>query len=120
MKDERNKENFRLGRLHFHIQWGFMGFAHWEEGLDRRQRAMALAGGPVMSLLVALLLGVLSLLISQSEVRQFVGWIATLSFIQFILTMTPLTYPRWTGGYSGFPSDGLQLIRIAKEFKKAS
>ncbi|WP_238538287.1 hypothetical protein [Virgibacillus halodenitrificans] len=87
-----------------------MGFAHWEEGLDRRQRAMALAGGPVMSLLVALLLGVLSLLISQSEVRQFVGWTATLSFIQFMLTMTPLTYPRWTGGYSGFPSDGLQLI----------
>lgn len=33
--NENNKENFRLGRLHFHIKWGYVGYAHWGEGLKR-------------------------------------------------------------------------------------
>ncbi len=27
---EHNKENFRLGRLHSHISWSFIGFAYWD------------------------------------------------------------------------------------------
>src|SRR5699024_5124578 len=65
MRDKNNKENFRLGRLHFHIQWSFTGFTYWEEGLGKRQSAIALVGGPLMSLVLAILFTSLSLLVSQ-------------------------------------------------------
>lgn len=110
-----NKENFKLGRLHFHIQWSFAGFAHWGKGLDKRQRAVALAGGPIMSLLLVLLFWLFASLVSQSELRQLINWTVTYNLIQFIITIIPITYPRWMGGYNGLPSDGLQLLRLLRE-----
>lgn len=110
-----NKENFQLGRLHFHIQGSLSGFAQWEKGLDKRQRAVALAGGPIMSLLLVLLFGLLVSLISQSEVRQLMNWALMFNIIQFTGTIIPITYPRWMGGFSGLPSDGLQLLRLLRE-----
>src|SRR5699024_12611352 len=112
MRDKNNKENFILGRLHFDIQWSFTGFTYWEEVLGKRQSAIAHVGGPLMSLVLAILFTSLSLLVSQGVVQQFASWTAIFTFIQFLGTIIPLTYPGWMGGYSGFPSDGLQLIRI--------
>src|SRR5699024_2367325 len=120
MRAKNNKENIRLGRLHFHIQSSFTGFTYWKEGLGKRQSAIALVGGPLMSLVLAILFTSLSLLVSQGVVQQFASWTAIFTFIQFLGTIIPLTYPGWMGGYSGFPSDGLQLIRIVKKIKKES
>lgn len=110
-----NKENFKLGRLHFHIQWALSGFAQWGKGLDKRQRAVALVGGPIMSLLLALLFGLLAPLVSQGELRQLMNWTTAYNLIQFIVTIIPITYPRWMGGFNGLPSDGLQLLRLLRE-----
>lgn len=113
-RGENNKENFKIGRLHFHIQWSFAGFAHWGKGLTRKQRVAALAGGPIMSLLLVFLFSFLASSLSQNEIRALMNGAATYSLIQFVMTVIPITYPRWMGGYSGFPSDGLQLLRLFK------
>ncbi|WP_246202560.1 hypothetical protein [Virgibacillus doumboii] len=68
-----------------------------------------------MSLLLALLFGVIALIVSQSELRSLLGWTATFNFIQFFATMIPVKYPRWMGGYNGLPSDGLQLLQVLKD-----
>lgn len=113
-RGNENKENFRIKRLHFHIKWSYVGFAHWEENLNKRQTAVALAGGPMMSLLLVFLFGLIVILVPQGDVRS-IFWGATIfCFIQFIVTIIPITYPRWWGGYSGHPSDGLQLLRLLK------
>src|SRR5699024_4231478 len=120
MRDKNNKENFRLGRLHFHIQWSFTGFTYWEEGLGKRQSAIALVGGPLMSLLLDIFFTSLSLLVSQGVVQPLASERAVFTFIQCLGTMLPLTYRGWMGGYSVFPSDGLQLMRTVKKIKKES
>src|SRR5699024_11092159 len=117
MRDKNNKENFRLGRLHFHIQWSFTGFTYLEEGLGKLQIAIALVGCPFMLLLLAIFFMSLSLLVSYVVVYLFASWSYIFTFIQFLVSIVPLTYPCWMGGYSCFPSDGLQLIRIVNKIK---
>ena len=114
MKNKNNKENFSIGRIHFHIQWSYIGFVYWDKDLSKRQKAVALAGGPFMSLLLALIFGIITL-VYDGELQTFFGWITTFNFIQFIVTIIPVTYPRWMGGYNGLQSDGLQLIRVLKD-----
>lgn len=113
-KNEKNKENFKIGKLHFHIIWSYTGFAYWDAGLNKRQKVAALAGGPLMSLLLTLLLGWLTIITSQSQLHQLFFGPMIFNLFQFIWTIIPVKYPRWMGGYSGFKSDGLQLLRILK------
>lgn len=110
-----NKENFQIGRLHFHIQWAFMGYAYWGSGLNRRQRVAALAGGPIMSLLLALLFWFVSTFVSQGELLQLLQTTTICCSIPFIMTAMPMTYPSFAGGLKRFPSDGLQLLRLLRE-----
>lgn len=113
-KNEKNKENFRIGKLHFHIIWSYTGFAYWDARLNRRQKVAAFAGGPLMSLLLTLLFGWLSIITSQSAFHQLFFGSTIFNLFQFICTIIPVKYPRWMGGYSGSKSDGLQLLRILK------
>lgn len=114
-KSEDNKENFKVGRLHFHIIWSYVGFAYWKKELNKRQRVITIAGGPLMSLLLALLFGWLTIITSQSQFYHLF-WLSTISnTLQFISTIIPVKYPRWMVGYSGFKSDGLQLLRILRD-----
>lgn len=53
MKGEDNKENFNFGRLHFHIRWSYIEDVYWDTELDKRLKVIALAGGSLMSLLLA-------------------------------------------------------------------
>ncbi len=101
--------------MHFHIQWSYVGFVYWDEQLNIRQNAAAIVGGPLMSLLLALLFGLMTYIIPQNELRTLFGWTATFNCIQFVITIIPITYPRWMGRYSGLPSDGLQLRQILKK-----
>lgn len=112
--DENNKENFRLGRFHFHIKWGYVGFAHWGEGLNKWQSTTALAGGPIMSLFLVLLFELLASLINQNGLSQLLILSKVVCLSQFIFTIIPVTYPRWMGGLGGYPSDGLQLLRVLR------
>ena len=115
MKNKNNKENFNLGRMHFHIQWSYIGFAYWSKDLNKRQKAFALAGGPIMSLLLTVVFGYLSFFEYEVMLRQLFGWTAIYNVIQFFVTIIPIKYPRWMGAYHGFPSDGLQLIQVLKD-----
>lgn len=111
--NEKNRENFRLGRLHFHIIWSFIGYCHWGKELNKQQRVIALAGGPAMSLLLTLLCLSLTFITSHGDLRSLLWSTTILNFLQFLFTIVPITYPRWTG-YSGHPSDGLQLLRLLR------
>lgn len=51
-RGKENKENFHIGRLHFHIQYAFSGFCKWGTGLNRRQRFISLIGGPLLSFIM--------------------------------------------------------------------
>ncbi|WP_239984632.1 hypothetical protein [Lentibacillus sediminis] len=112
--DENNKEDFRIGRLHFHIIWGYEGYTHWGDGLNKWQSSAALAGGPIMSLFLVLFFELLAFLINQNELSQLFTLSKVVCLIQFIFTMIPITYPRWIKGLGGFPSDGLQLLRVLR------
>src|SRR5699024_10656647 len=114
--DKNNNENFRLDISHFHIQCSFTGFTYWEEGLGKRQSAIALLGGPLMSLVLAILFTSLSLLVSQGVVQQFASWTAIFTFIQFLGTIIPLTYPGWMVGCRGFLVYGLHLFASVRRF----
>src|SRR5699024_6033108 len=84
--NEDNKENFSLGRLHFHIQWGFVGFTHWGKGLNKWKCAVAIAGGPIMSLLLVILIELLAWFINQEELGQLFSLSKVVCFSQFIFT----------------------------------
>lgn len=116
-KSERNKEDFRLGRLHFHIIWSYVGFAYFDSNLTKRQKALALAGGPFVSLILAVLFGWLTFVTSHSYIQSLFWWATLFNSLQFIATMVPIKYPRWMGGYGGYQSDGLQLLRLIKDSK---
>ncbi|WP_317935236.1 site-2 protease family protein [Sporosarcina aquimarina] len=114
-KSERNKENFRVGRLHFHILWSYVGFAYWQSELSRRQKAASLAGGPFVSLLLTIIFGWLAVVTPENFVQPLFWWTTIFNFSQVVVTVIPVTYPKWMGRYSGFQSDGLQLYRLLKE-----
>ncbi|WP_301107503.1 hypothetical protein [Sporosarcina sp.] len=113
-KSEKNIENFRLGRLHFHIVYSFAGFVYWEGNLNKRQRAAALAGGPVMSLTLVFVFAGMAMSVSHGDFRSFFWGASIANLIQFVSTVIPVTYPRWMGSYAGHKSDGLQLWQLLK------
>ncbi|SET80159.1 hypothetical protein SAMN05421676_108114 [Salinibacillus kushneri] len=113
-RNEENKENIRLGRLHFHIYWSYIGFVDWEGKLNKRQRASALAGGPIMSLLLIFLFGLIAMLVPQGDLRSFLWGATIFNCLNFVATIIPITYPRWMGAYNGHPSDGLLLLRLLR------
>lgn len=113
-RNKENKENFKIGRLHFHIYWSYEGFVDWEDKLNLCQRAFALAGGPIMSLLLVFLFGIIAMLIPQGDLHSFFVGTTIVYLFQFIATIIPITYPRWMGAFNGLPSDGLQLLRLLK------
>lgn len=113
--DIQNKENFSIGRLHFCIRWSYVGCCAWRGCLGRRQNIIVSAGGPIASLLLALLCGGLIMLVQQGEWRSFLLGVAIFNFIQFFVTVIPVTYPHWMGPYGGIPSDGLQIVRLLRQ-----
>ncbi|MFB9973985.1 hypothetical protein FPQ10_06915 [Allobacillus sp. SKP2-8] len=113
-RNKENKENFRIGRLHFHINWSYVGFVAWEGRLKKHQKAVALAGGPIMSLALVFLFGLIAVLVPLDDLRSFFWGATIFNLIQFIATVIPITYPRWMGAYNGHPSDGLQLLQLVK------
>jgi len=113
--DEKNMENFRLGRLHFHINWSYIGYCYWGSELNKQQRICTLLGGPAMSLLISVACFLFAFVISTGDLHSLLRGTAMLNLFQFIITIIPITYPRWMSGYSRQPSDGMQLLRLIKE-----
>lgn len=104
-----------LGRLDFrlhglplpHQTW--IGWAHWDETAPPRRQALALAGGPVASLISAgaCLAGALA---AGGAARIILAALAFDATAQLTSTSLPVRYPAFSGQYAGHASDGF-LIR---------
>ncbi|MBU9719837.1 MULTISPECIES: hypothetical protein [Bacillaceae] len=112
---EENKENFKIGRFHFHIHWSYFGFCRWPSRLTKGQKFAAMAGGPLMSLFLVILFFLLLQEVPQGELYRLIQGIVIFNAMNFLVTAIPMTYPRWLGSYAGHPSDGLQLLRLFRE-----
>ncbi|WP_223703155.1 hypothetical protein [Sutcliffiella deserti] len=113
---DKNHPNFSMGRLHFYINWAYFGFCSWDATLDKRQKIAALAGGPIVSLLLACIFGKIMIGLPQGELRSVLLGIAIFNIFSFLVTAIPMNYPRWWRPYQGRPSDGLQLLRLLREY----
>ncbi|WP_173106086.1 hypothetical protein [Bacillus sp. KH172YL63] len=111
------REQVKLGRMHFHIIWSYSGYCSWDGSLSNRRKLAALAGGPLMSLLIASICGWLSVMTPDGALFSILRGTAIFSTIQFFLTACPMTYPGWMKGYGGLPSDGMQMVRLIKKFQ---
>ncbi|TYS68129.1 hypothetical protein FZC76_10300 [Sutcliffiella horikoshii] len=114
-RNKENKENFRIGRFRFHIHWSYVGFAEWRGELNKRQRIVALAGGPLMSLLLVFLFAGIAYSLPPSDLSAFFWGVCNINLGMVVWTVIPITYPRWMGPYYGHPSDGLQLLRLLRK-----
>jgi hypothetical protein len=110
---ETNKETFRLGRIRYHIKWGFAGMCYSKTpyNMTKFQKIATSAGGPFVSLLTA---GIFLILFqydfSNSVVRYFLIGMFWMNLLQFICTVIPVVYPKWMGAYSGMASDGYRIF----------
>ncbi len=48
-------------------------------------------------------------------IRELMNITMIFTSIQFLLTIIPIHYPSWYGGYGGRSSDGYQALQIVKE-----
>lgn len=117
--DDSNKESFRIGRIHFHIRWGFVGFCFYikESGeMTKRQVIIFCLCGPLMSLILSLFFIILLFLYHPQGVLDYIiTGMAMFSFVQFMMTIIPIEYPAWMNGYGGTPSDGHQIVGALKD-----
>lgn len=106
-----------LGRLDFrlhglplpHQTW--VGWAHWDENAPPRRQALALAGGPVASLLSAgaCVAGALE---SGGTARVILAALAIDAAGQLTSTSLPVRYPAFSGQYAGHGSDGFMIRQL--------
>lgn len=94
---------------------GSAGFCYFEGQMTRRQYAVFSLAGPVASLLVCLITGIV--LIHAGDWAAFVLWgVAFSTATQFLGTIIPVRYPSWLGNsYAGLASDGYCVVQILRE-----
>lgn len=113
--NKENKQNFSIGRLHFHIRWSHFGYCTWDGSLNKQQRIFSLAGGPVMSFLLVCLFVFLKQEISQVFMSSIINGVVLCNIFIFVSSVMPFPYPRWAGPLRNYPSDGLQLLRLLRD-----
>lgn len=113
---ESNKEDFRIGRMHVHIQLAYYGFCIVSNKGDftKVRNVLFLAGGPLFTLLLAIAAPFISTELTHSGIKNFLNGIFFANFTMFIFTSVPVIYPNWLKPYAGRPSDGYQLLQILK------
>jgi len=80
------------------------------------RRACFFLGGPIASLLLALLFGGLAL--SSTRPGPWPITLAMIPLFQFLLTILPWTFPPGIGAMAGMPSDGLYVLRLILHARK--
>lgn len=117
--DSSNQKTFSIGRMDFHIKWAYFGFC--SVGDDQRltafQRIVIAAGGPIVSLLVALVSFIFLFLDLHHEIKNLLTAIVIFNLWQFICTAIPIVYPSWWRPYSGMPADGHRVVKAWKDYK---
>jgi hypothetical protein len=120
---ETARPTLRVGRLLLFFSpsltrpmWGFTGSCEFhddDQSLSRLRKALILLGGPIASLatLMALAIG-LVLLPGIHLLKLFAYAACGAALVGVVITLVPVTYPRWMFDYGGLPSDGLQVMRL--------
>lgn len=109
------RARFSAGRIDFRLHGlplphqAWIGWARWDENASPRRHALALAGGPLASLLSA------AALYGGALATGGVGRVALLALAvdatcQLTSTSVPVRYPAFSGQYAGHGSDAY-LIR---------
>ncbi len=81
--------------------------------LSRKTRLATLAGGPLASLvLIVILLGLRSL-VADEVFREYLKFMYHWTLVGFFLTALPLTYPSWLGEVRY--SDGRQILHLLQQ-----
>jgi hypothetical protein len=97
---------------------GFAGYCYWSvDSITPRQHILTLAGGPIASALLALLLWQAAVHVDFGGAALLLQWAAVAALIQFLVTAIPIRYPRWWGGYDGMASDGYKILRLLRPLR---
>lgn len=113
-KLEENKVKFQIGKFHFYFTLSLQGCCYTDlTTLSKSKKILFLLFGPLASLLVSLISFSSLGYIGNSFVREVIVYTANINFIMFLMTIIPITYPKWYL-YAGRKSDGLQIIEILK------
>lgn len=112
--DMRARPTFGFGKVEVRIRRpiGFGGECRHEEpedGFSAEGGLLVALGGPAVSALVTLVLGLGGYLAPDGPVSVLLGVLALAAFAQVLLSMIPVNYPLWLGTVSG-PSDGLRAL----------
>jgi hypothetical protein len=116
-KNSTKSKDIILRRLNIVIRGfsPFTGFVNWNSSeMTRIQKLAATLGGPIVSLIIALFLYLLSINVKHNIVSHILYSSAGYNLIQFIITFIPITYPKWWGDYSGQTSDGYKALQLIK------
>lgn len=116
---------FRLGRLSFSFSavGGWIGFCRAEKmPTIRWKRVIIRLMGPVFSLLMAAIWWRLSLRdeVSVLSIDFMLRGASYAALFQFMMTIIPMRYGDWSPGYSGYQSDGLNILREFRPVRSAS
>ena len=109
-----------IGRLVLRVRWlngprwGWFGFYEGEvEGPSRAPRLVVLAGGPLVTAVVLVVLLAVALLVSWPA--SILIWVPALAVAwELLVTAVPMRYPRWFGPYAGWQSDGYRALRMLR------
>lgn len=119
---DKNNKKFKqisLRRLDIEIKSfnPFIGFAHWKSSnLTKYQRIVILAGGPVVSLVLALIMAFISIgsegkfLMGIFNLKEITILARNIALVSFLFTSIPMIYPK-----SNRPSDGHQILKLIKD-----
>lgn len=92
-----------------HRAW--VGWARWERDASPRRHAVALAGGPLASLLAAIGCAVGSLT-TYGPAHWIFFALAVDAAAQLTSSALPVRYPSFSGEYAGVASDGLKIRHL--------
>ncbi|MEZ0480378.1 hypothetical protein [Planococcus sp. SSTMD024] len=114
-----NKLKLSFGRITCYLTVAISGFCEYvipknSPPFTYRQKIFFYLGGPIASFF-----GFVSLFSASHFVSGVAGNIiinsAGANFFLFIMSLIPITYPRFLGG---LPSDGLQIVNLVKANRK--
>jgi len=111
-----NTLTLELGRIRFTIFptyfWGGFYFSD-ASNLTTFERVIIILGGPVASLLIAIIIWFLDMSLQPDLGTAFDSlppMIGLAAFIQFLMTIIPIKYPAWLPIYGGMSSDGYRAL----------
>ena len=128
-KNTEKSKKISLSRLiiKFRAFNPFVGFTYWDESeLTRFKKIVILAGGPIFSLVFAIVFLLVGrkienkLLVEIVLLKKVINFAGVYLLYQFISTAIPIIYPKWWPGYSDYSSDGYQVLKLIKSNKAKS